>query len=1036
MTKRRVSFVPALLLLSASLMAQTSAPRIRSLAIDPPDKVGRAIPLGHPDAHRVLHITVHLPFGDPVGAEQFARSVADPKSPYYRHFLTPEQVGSRFGLSSAQVEKVRAYLAAQGMKITEVGKSHLSVSADATVAQAETAFHTTLQAYASPDVSAPKEGLYSFTTQPGVPSEIAGMITHIGGLENFTQPKPMANTITPPMVRTLYNTAPIYNAGMHGEGRTIGISNFDGFRLSALPNLYSKFGLTAPAAGVGTNVTVRPINGGAGAGTQQGEGDLDIQSVLGVASCCNLVIYDGGGGDLLDTLKLEANDDIADVISESYGWQLTTSAINAAHSYHLQMNMQGQTYMAASGDNGTTLNYPYPDIDPEVLLVGGTTVSTDANGNRTAEVGWSGSGGGYVPSADAFNVLPAFQKGNGVPTNINSRLIPDVALNADPNSGYVIYLVAGVYEINQQLVPVTAGFYIIGGTSGASPTFAASLALSEQKLIALGALTGSNRLGRVQDLFYTYNGNSSVFFDVTSGTNGQLPNLATSNAGPGWDFVSGLGAMNFSGFVTAYAAAGSAVSSLTLSKTTVEGGSTTAVTGTVTVAQAAKTGGTKITLTSSNAAATVPASVTVAAGAKTATFAITTKAVSTGTNVTITAAGSTSTTATLTLTPPHATAASVSPSVVFGGGTTAVTGKVTIAEAAPAGGTVVNLASSLPTVASVPATVTVAAGATTASFTVTTVAVKTATPVTITVTAGGVNQTTTLTVDPLQLSAVALTPTAVLGTVSSAGTVTLNGPAPTGGAKVTLALSDATSATLSGTSVTVAAGATTAPFTIKTKAVNAAKSVTVTATYVAPATATLTINPPVISAITSNTTSNLGGFTSPTITFTLSGPAGPSGAVVTLSATPSTAASFSVTTLTIAAGKTSGAVMLKTSAVSANTTVTIKGTYNGSISTTLVVSEAAMSALKLSRTSVTGGSTVSVTGTITLTGAAGPSGDKVTLSSTNAAFPVPASVTVPAGAKTATFTVLSKKVTGSTSVTVTVTATLGVAKTAVISVTP
>ena len=53
----------------------------------------------------------------------------------------------------------------------------------------------------------------------------------------------------------------------------------------------------------------------------------------------------------------------------------------------------------------------------------------------------------------------------------------------------------------------------------------------------------------IQDLLYSQNGRSDVWFDVTSGSNGTLPNGSTSNAGAGWDFVTGWGAINFNGFV-------------------------------------------------------------------------------------------------------------------------------------------------------------------------------------------------------------------------------------------------------------------------------------------------------------------------------------------------------------------------------------------------------------------------------------------------------------------------------------------------------
>src|SRR6185436_14540125 len=112
----------------------------------------------------------------------------------------------------------------------------------------------------------------------------------------------------------------IYGAGYQGQGRTVAISNWDGYRLSNVPLYYSQYALPTPPGGVNSNVHVVTISGGAGSGTPGAEGDLDIQMVLGMAPLCEFYIYDGGASDLIGTLTREVNDNIADVVSESYGW--------------------------------------------------------------------------------------------------------------------------------------------------------------------------------------------------------------------------------------------------------------------------------------------------------------------------------------------------------------------------------------------------------------------------------------------------------------------------------------------------------------------------------------------------------------------------------------------------------------------------------------------------------------------------------------------------------------------------------------------
>jgi len=190
------------------------------------------------------------------------------------------------------------------------------------------------------------------------------------------------------------------------------------------------------------------------------------------------------------------------------------------------------------------------------------------------------------------------------------------------------------------------------------------------------------------------------------------------------------------------------LSSLTLSPTSVTGGNSS--TGTVTLSGPAPAGGAQVTLSSSNTTvARVPSSVTVGAGATSATFTVTTSDVATSTTVTISAAyGGVTKTASLTVTPappppPTLSSLTLNPSSVIGGAQSS-TGRVTLSSPAPAGGATVMLSSSNPGVASVPSSVVVPAGATTATFTVRTSAVLISTSVTISASYNGTTRTATL----------------------------------------------------------------------------------------------------------------------------------------------------------------------------------------------------------------------------------------------------------------------------------------------------
>jgi len=543
MNKNRISALAVVFLALAQAAGASGQQQVQFVAIPTrvPDVVNRSTDLGHSNPDRVLHMSVSLPYDDPAGVAAFVDSVSNPASPNYRQFLTPEQVGARFGLSDKQVQSVVDHLTSAGMKINLVGKNHLSILAEGTVAQAEKAFKTTIHEFQALNANEPGNKRYfSYTKELTLPAAIAPYVIDVSGLESFTKPNPLM--LNPTQTRTLYNLAPIYNAGMTGQGRTVGISNWDGYRLTNVPLYYTQYGLPTPSGGVGSNITVITISGGSGPGSPGGEGDLDIQMVLGMAPLCNFRIYDGGNSDLIGVLTSEVNDNLCDTISESYGWSLSASTANAAHNLHLSMSAQGITYMAASGDSGTNLEpFSYPDYDPDVLMVGGTIATVSGAGTRVSEVAWSGGGGGWSTNTATFNVLPSWQHGNNVPTTINKRLVPDVALHSAGSGGaYLFY-----YNGN-----LSSGSI---GTSFASPVFAGALAVAEQKIIANGGLppngAGKRRLGRVQDLFYSQNGRSDVWFDVTSGSNGTLPNGSTSTAGTGWDFCTGWGAINFDAFV-------------------------------------------------------------------------------------------------------------------------------------------------------------------------------------------------------------------------------------------------------------------------------------------------------------------------------------------------------------------------------------------------------------------------------------------------------------------------------------------------------
>ena len=337
----------------------------------------------------------------------------------------------------------------------------------------------------------------------------------------------------------------------------------------------------------------------------------------------------------------------------------------------------------------------------------------------------------------------------------------------------------------------------------------------------------------------------------------------------------------------------------------------------------------------SNNAAVLPflsSSVTIPAGSTRGAIQILPRSVSQTTVVTIfVTGGGVTLSADLTVnpdgTPPPAAALSsftVNPTSVPGGN--AATGTVTLPVAAPAGGTIVALSSNLPGAASVPASVTVTAGATGANFTVTTFPVADTT-VQLSARTGDTILFAALSITAAApsptLSAVSLSPVSVAGGSPSQGTITLTSGAPAGGAVVSLSSSNTAAATVPA-NVTVAAGSTSATFSVSTSAVSISTSVTISGSYGGTSgSATLTVTPPTaatLSSVAVNPTSVTGGTSAQgTISLTAAAPSG--GMLVTLS-TNSTAVTVPAS-VAVAAGATTATFAISTSSVTTSTPVTI-----------------------------------------------------------------------------------------------------------------
>jgi hypothetical protein len=363
------------------------------------------------------------------------------------------------------------------------------------------------------------------------------------------------------------------------------------------------------------------------------------------------------------------------------------------------------------------------------------------------------------------------------------------------------------------------------------------------------------------------------------------------------------------------------------------------------------------------------------------------------------------------------------------GGASLPSNTVTLAKPAPAGGWTVTLSSSNPSVASVPASVTVAAGATvSSSFTIGTAAVAVSTPITITASLNAWVGTGNLTVNSVG-AAFALTATTVTGGLPlTSNTLTLANPAPAGGLVFNLTSSNPALASVPA-SVTVAAGATvSSAFTVNTVAVGSDTTVAIFASQngvtafianaslelLAAAPGAVVLSPPSVTAGRS-TTANV---------VYLATAAPSSGTVVTLSSSRPNVAGVQASVTVAGNNSVSQPFTISTGYVAASTPVTITATFSGvSVSATLTVTPDGAASVNLSPASVVGGTAPSAANTVTLLSPAPPAGANVKLSSGNPAVAaVPSTVKVSAGSNTsAAFKIATTAVSASTPVIITAT---------------
>jgi kumamolisin len=391
-----------------------------------------------------------------------------------------------------------------------------------------------------------------------LPESLGGNVLAVLGLDNRPQAKPhirlrrvqsetglqpaaaaAPSSYTPPQVAQAYQ----WPATASGAGQTIGIIELGGgYRQADLTAYFQTLSIAAPG------ITAVSVDKGKNAPTTasgaDGEVMLDIEVAASVAPGAKIVVYftpntDQGFTDAITTAVHDTTNHPS-VISISWGgpessW--TSQAMTALDAACQSAAALGITITVAAGDNGSTdgatgNNVDFPASSPHVLACGGTKL--DANGSTLiSEVVWNelanndGATGGGV--SNQFP-LPSWQANANVPGSAAStggRGVPDVAGDADPNSGYQV-------RVDGQNI-------VVGGTSAVAPLWAGLVAVANQQL--------GTSVGFIQPAIYAAKA-AAAFNDITEGNNGAF------SAGPGWDACTGLGSPKASALIPLLAPVG------------------------------------------------------------------------------------------------------------------------------------------------------------------------------------------------------------------------------------------------------------------------------------------------------------------------------------------------------------------------------------------------------------------------------------------------------------------------------------------------
>lgn len=231
-----------------------------------------------------------------------------------------------------------------------------------------------------------------------------------------------------------------------------------------------------------------------------GEESVDVDMVSAICPTCKILLVEAASTSITDLSTAEQYaTSHADYVSNSW------SGDEGTQTYDNDYKVACGAITAATGDLGHNTTAQWPAILPNVIGVGGTSMTSVSPLTQTA---WSGAGSG----CSKVYSKPSFQ--SNINTGCSMRAEADVSAVADPQTGVAVY--DSFHE---------GGWVVFGGTSVAAPI-----------VVSVFALSGTSSTDPNASLY----SHTSSFNDVTSGSNGFC-GAPICVAGKGWDGPTGLG---------------------------------------------------------------------------------------------------------------------------------------------------------------------------------------------------------------------------------------------------------------------------------------------------------------------------------------------------------------------------------------------------------------------------------------------------------------------------------------------------------------